>query len=197
QTKEAFGALMTVLLGTRARAVRVWAMQLLPRWHQSALEDLPADSLLAMLDHSDSEIQQFGAQLFSSSKTLGTLPLETWLKLLQTENLTALELIVAAMERHVTPDRLTMQQLIELACARPVPVVRLAMRFLQTRTPQSDADRAAIANLAHAKCESEGGAIAKYALPLLGAEENYQADQLVRFFDSVLISMRQASWDWL
>jgi len=150
-----------------------------------------------MLDHPDGEVQQFGAELFSTSKSLGALPLDTWLKLLNTSNLTALEMIVAAMEKHVTPDRLSLLQLVEMACARPVPVVRLAMRFLQSRAPQSDDDRAAVAYLSRARCEGEGAAIAKWALAILGTQENYQADQIVRFFDSRLVSMRQASWDWL
>jgi hypothetical protein len=158
---------------------------------------LSIDVILPLLDHPDGEVQRFGAELFQNSAALPTLPLETWLRLLQTQNLTALEMVVGAMEKHVAPERLNIAQLVEVACARPVPVARLALRFLQSRKIESPDDRATIAMLSHARCEGAAGDITRWALSVLGTSENYDPDQVVRFFDSLLLPMRQAAWEWL
>src|SRR5207244_4353258 len=115
-------------------------------------------------------------------------------RLLRAQNVNVIELIVGAMEKHVAGERLTVPQLVELATARPVPVVRLALRYLTARPIRTPEDRAALVGLASARCDGAGGEIARYALSILGTAENYNADQVVRFFDSTLLSMRAASW---
>jgi hypothetical protein len=197
QEKSTADLLLSILINAKSRLVRVWSIELLKRWHAESIGAMSADRLLSLLDHPNAEVQQFGAELFSSSKHLGTLPLGTWLRLLTTENVTALELIVAAMEKNVAGERLTLAQLVELACARPVPVVRLAMRYLAARQITSAEDRAIIAGLSAARCESASGELARFALSEIGTKENYNADQVVRFFDSTLAPMRAAAWEWL
>ncbi|HEY7086960.1 MAG TPA: hypothetical protein VH518_02660 [Tepidisphaeraceae bacterium] len=189
--------LLAIVDAAESRLVRVWAIDLLKRWHREGLDRLDVDVILALINHPDAEVQQFGAELFSSSKALGALPIETWLRLLATPNPAALEMIIAAMEKHVTPQRLSLAQMVEMACARPVPVVRLALRFLATRTITTDADRATVAGLSAARCESASGDVARFALSILGIPPAYDPDQVVRFFDSRLAGMREASWEWL
>jgi hypothetical protein len=197
QARDAIEPLFVLVGSAKSRLVRVFAMQLLRRWHQNALDGVAIERLITLLDHPDSEVQQFAAELFSNSPSLGTLPVETWLRLLGTKNITALELIVTAMEKHVAPERLNLAQLVTLACARPVPVARLAMRYLSGRTVSTADDREIFANLSAAQCESVGAEIARFALGILGMPEHYDPDQVVRFFDSMLVGMRQAAWEWL
>ncbi|HWY74664.1 MAG TPA: hypothetical protein VN281_03555, partial [Verrucomicrobiae bacterium] len=58
-------------------------------------------------------------------------------------------------------------------------------------------DRNALLKLADAQCPVMGREIATWALGLFGAKEFYQADQVVRFFDSLLEEIRLAAWAWL
>lgn len=197
QAKPAADVLLSLVTTAKARLVRVWAITLLRRWHAEFLDTLAVERIIAMLDHPDAEVQQLGAELFSNNKTLGSLPIETWLRLMNTTNLTALELIVDAMQRHVTPERLSLPQLVELATARPVPVVRVALRFLQSRRIETDEQRHQTALLANARCEGEAEAIARHALSVIGTRDHYNADDVVRFFDSLLPGMRTAAWAWL
>jgi hypothetical protein len=192
---EAAPLLLGLLVGSRARLVRVWAMQLFQREHTAS--PVPLETILALLDHEEPEVQQFGAKLLESSPVLATLPLPSWLKLLQTKNEEALQRICDAFSRHVSADRLDLAQCVELACFQPVPVARLGQRYLQQRSITSPADREQVVQLANAKCSAVSGELTTWALGFLGKPDTYVCDQVIRFFDSQLQEARAAAWDWL
>jgi hypothetical protein len=195
--KEATRILVALLSSATSRAVRVWAMQLLRRDHADHFSDFTAEEILPLLDHDDEEVQAFAAEMLEKSTTLAKLELATWLKLLQTRNLAALETIARLMEQHVTPDRLTLEQMVDLANAVPVPVARLGLRFLQTRRIDSADDRATVSRLSNARSAGVAGEITTWALSILGAAEHYDVDTVSRFFDSLLEPAREAAWNWL
>ena len=187
--------LLTLVVRARARLVRIWAMQLFQREH--ATFAIPLETILALLEHDEAEVQQFGAKLLESSSSLATLPVESWLKLLQTKNDEALQRICDAFAKHVSGDRLNLAQCVELACVRPVPVARLGQRYLKERIISSSVDRGQIVELANAKCPAVAAELTAWVLGLLGRPENYSCDQIIRFFDSNLAETRTAAWDWL
>lgn len=189
--------LVELVLKAEARLVRLWAVALLRKHHGERLNRIGVELLLRLLDHADPEVAQFGAQLLETAGGLEKLELATWLKLLETKNLTALGLIAQAMRKHVVPGRLTLEQTVGLACARPVPVARLGMEFLKQRNIATAADQAALARLAEAKCEAVGREAAGFALGVIGAAGMYSAENVSRFFDSLTASVRAGAWDWL
>jgi hypothetical protein len=191
------GVLIDLLAAAQARAVRVWTIQLLRRDHMQNLNGVTIDQILALLDHADGEVQQFAAEILEASPLLPKLDLATWLKLLQTRNVAALEIIARLMEQHVRPDRLTLEQMVDLANAAPVPVARLGLAFLKTRTIASAADRQAIARLSHARSAGAAGEITTWALSILGTPEHYDVENVSPFFDSLVQPARDAAWDWL
>jgi hypothetical protein len=192
---EAAPMLLSLVELARARLVRVWAMQLFQREHSN--HPVALDTITGLLDHEDAEIQQFGAKLLESVAGLGTLPVASWLRLLQTKNEEALQRICDAFARHVSGDRLDLAQCIALASARPVPVARLGQRYLKDRISDSPVDREQITALASAKCPAVAGELTAWALGILGTKENYACDQVIRFFDSTLAETRAAAWTWL
>ncbi|MGH7213258.1 MAG: hypothetical protein ACREIT_00535 [Tepidisphaeraceae bacterium] len=192
------GVLVSMLVNAQARAVRVWAVQVLQRHHLETLAGaIPVEQILALLDHADAEVQQFGAEVLEQATGLEKLDVATWLRMLQTRNLMALEIIARVMLRHVTPDRLTLAQMIEIACATPVPVARLGLEFLKSRAIATAQDRELIARLAEARSAGVAGDIARWALGHLGSREHYRVDSIVRFFDALLEPARDAAWEWL
>lgn len=187
--------LLTLIVRARARLVRIWATQLFQREHASFA--IPLEAILALLEHEEAEVQQFGAKLLESSPSLATLPVASWLKLLQTKNDEALQRICDAFGKHVSGDRLDLAQCVELACVRPVPVARLGQKYLQERVISSSVDRGQITEVANAKCSAVAAELTAWALGHLGAAQNYSCDQIIRFFDSNLAETRVAAWDWL
>lgn len=195
--KKSESAPMVLALAVRARSrlVRLWAMQLFQRDHSNYAVAL--EQILALLEHEEADVQQFGAKLLESSAVLATLPISSWLKLLQTKNEEALQRICDAFAKHVSADRLELAQCVELACVRAVPVARLGQRYLQSRTIGSPSEREQISALANAKCSAIAGELTAWALQFLGTKENYVCDQVVCFFDSNQEKSRGAGWAWL
>lgn len=192
---EAAPPLLALATQAHSRLVRVWSMQLFQRDHLNF--PVPLETIVRLLDHEDAEVQQFGAKLLESSPALATLPVSSWLKLLETKNEDALQRICDAFAKHVSSDRLDLQQCIELACMRPVPVARLGQTYLKQRVITSSADREQICALANARCAAIAGDLTTWALGILGTKENYSSDQVIRFFDGTLSEMRLAAWTWL
>lgn len=192
---DAATALLALAVHAHARFVRLWAIQLFAREHASFA--VPLETILALLEHEEADIQQFGAKLLESSTALATLPVASWLKLLQTKNEEAVQRICDSFAKHVSGDRLDLAQCIELACVRPAPVARLGQHYLRERIIASSPDREALCALANAKCSAVAGELATWALGIIGKAESYSCDQVIRFFDSSLAETRAAAWAWL
>ena len=195
--RESMPALLSVLTDARSRFVRLWAMNLLRREHQEHLADLSPDEILGLFDNPDGEIQQFAAELLQNARGIESLELSVWLRLLRTPNPTALAVICDVMKQHVTPERVDLDQCLDLCCAAPTPVVRLGFEFLKQRSITSPADQKKLVRLADATCAAMAGEMTAFALAVLGAHETYDRDAVTVFFDSLLPQMRAAAWAWL
>lgn len=189
--------LLDLLWTANSRVVRLWSVQLLRRDHKETLANAPVANLLKLIDHEDPQIQQLGAELLENVRGLDQVDIPTWLRLLQTPNVTAVTILAELMRKHVRPERLTLPDAVDLARAHPVPVARLGLDFLRNRPIATAADRDQITRLAGAQCDGVGRDIALFALSVIGAPEHYHVDPVSRFFDSLLASIRQGVWDWL
>ncbi len=194
---ESAPILLNLVAGARAHLVRAWAIRLYRELHLSATQALDVETLFALLNHDDEEVQQFGAEILSRAENLGREPVTFWLRLLQTRNITALGTLTEAFKKNVSASRLDLAQCIDLACAEPVPVARLGQHFLTAREIRTPEDRAAIGGLAQARCPAVAGELARWALGHVGTREFYTIDAVSRFFDSLTREVRAATWDWL
>ena len=194
---ESAVVLLDLLWSGRSRVVRMWAARMLRRDHGSSLTNLPVEKLFSLLEHDDAEMQQLGAELLENAAGLASLDIATWLRLLQTRNVTALATIAQVMRKHVRPERVTLEHAVELASANPVPVARLGLEFLRALPVRSAADRAALGRLALARCEAVGGEVTRFALSIVGAPGQYEVDLVSRFFDSLQAGIRAGASAWL
>ena len=142
-----------MVLEARSKAMRTWAIEMLREHHAARLQKLPAEELLELLTHRHDEVQQFAAELLEQAQGLETWPLSTWMRLLETQNLTALETICRVMTAKVSGERLTLADCIRLTIAEPTPVARMGLAFLKKRSIQSPEDRSALVELSEAQCE--------------------------------------------
>jgi hypothetical protein len=197
KTPEAAEVLLDLVAAAQSRLVRVWAMQLLKRHHAAAMQSIDTARLLKLLDHADDEVAQFAAGLLETLPAADSWPIETWLQLLETRSVSALVTICEVMSKRVKPDRVSLRQAVEMACARATPVARLGLEWLKQRPVKSDADRETIAGLSNAECDAVGEEVAAYGLLVVGSPPSYRTDQVVRFFDSLNARVRRGAWDWL
>ena len=196
--KEGVGdQLFQLLSQAKSRLVRVWTMQLLEREHTEWLRTLEPLQLLPLISHADEEIQQFGAELLDKTPGVDKLPVADWLRLLDTDNPTALALICELMGKHVTAERLELADCIDLTSSEAAPVAGMGLEFIKQRSITTPEDRDAITHVANAKCAAFGRDIAAWALGILGTKENYITEQVSMFFDSLLEESREAAWGWL
>ena len=197
QREEAVECLINLIVGANSSLIRIWAMELLQTEHQSAIVRLNIGLLIRMLSYSDHRVRQFAADLFASHTQLSNLPLSTWLELIEQADSSVLHLICNAMQTHVSAERLDNDQLLTLACARPVPVARTGFDMLTERHSQQQYTPAELATLATAKCESLAPEITDWTLRTLDASDFDNVDVIVEFFDSLTRTMREAALTWL
>lgn len=195
-TAEGARLLLDLMAHGQAQLVRLWAMELFRAVQAKVAIELTTEEIRALLDHDDERVQQFGAALFETMPGIEKLPVATWLQLLETRNLTALATLTTAFKKHVTPERLSLEQCIALTVVRPVPVARLGLELLKERTiaPQ---ELAALGALAEARCSTLAGEVATWTLARIGVRERYDVNVTSRFFDSLVVETREAAWAWL
>jgi hypothetical protein len=194
---QAASVLLELAAEASSRPVRAWTVQVFRRWHFDPAPALEPSKLLPLLDHGDEVVQQLGADLLERATGLEKLGIDDWLRLLQTRNVAALETIARVMRRHVMPERLTLAQAVELASAAPVPVAQLGLELLKPKPVKTTEDREQLARVADARSSGIAGEIATWALGVLGSDDAYAVDNVVRFFDALLEPTRQAAWAWL
>lgn len=197
QKDAAFVQLLMLLQRAQARIVRVWAMQIIRAEHSKNLGSISIETLSALLSHPDDEVQNFAAEMLQNSSSLATLTIAQWMKLLETPNLTALELVCQSLAKNVTHERLDISQCVELASARTSPVARLGLNFLKQKTFSNSSDRDTLARVALTKCAAVSGDLAAFALPILATPDSYERLNVLRFFDSIHEPARSAAWEWL
>ena len=186
-----------IVLEARSRPMRIWAIEMLRMHHAGWLQKISAAELLELLTHPRDDVQQFGAELLEEAEGLESWPLANWMSLLETRNLTALETICRVMRENVAGERLNLAECLRLATAEPTPIARMGFGYLKARSITLAEDRKTLTQLSEAQCDALAGDIARWALPIVGAEEFYDRDNVLRFFDSLSRPMRKASWDWL
>ena len=197
KTDSGFQVLWSLLADAKSRLVRTWSKDLILQDHANRCAELPAEDILKLLGHPDEVIKQFAAELLSKSNRVAMLPIEKWLELLNTDDTTALETICNTMQKHVSSDRLSLQDCVHLACAEPTSVAQVGFDFLREKNIATSSDRKQISGIANTSCFAIARSSAKWALEILGSKEIYQCDLVMPFFDSLQLPTREEAWNWL
>ena len=197
QTAEGATHLIHLIGNAQSSLVRVWAMELLRRDHQQAINQIDMKILVSLLKHSDARVQEFASQLFRDHQGLASMTVSAWLEVLEQSDRSLLPTICEAMTKHVASARLDNAQLLLLANAEPVPVAALGLRMVQERHQQRKLTAAELVQLSLAQCAATAGELTTWTLKQLNSTENYSVDSVVEYFDSLLEPMREAAMTWL
>lgn len=163
--KGVFDELVEVLATARSRTVRAWVLAWLRAHHAAELAKLSFARIKPMLVGPHEDLQVLGAELLKQAHGLEALPIGEWLELLAIENLEVVPVVCDVVEKYVSPTRLTLEQCIQLACAKTAPVARLGLAWAKAKRIEGVGDLKAIARIAKAGVASvreDGTAWATY-----------------------------------
>jgi hypothetical protein len=190
-------ALLDLLRDARCRPVRQWAIHLIRRDPAAVLKHLALDELLNLLTHADEEVVALAGEALEKAPGLDLVPLGRWLALLETPNATALDVICGLMAKHVRPEQVYFTEVVRLASSRPVPVARLGVRWLQSKSPQSEDDCRALLGLAEAQAEPVRPDAVRWARQLLSRSPYFRPEWVLELLDSRHEDVRKEGWQWL
>lgn len=181
----------------QSRFVRLWAMQLLEMEHSVRVAALQVDVLIPLVIHSDEEISAFAAKHLQNSPHLQNLALDDWLKMLESPHHATLSFICDAMQKHVRADRLSLTECIRLACAAPVPISKMGVVWLKSRTLTTPADRTLLTKCGQTQCAATAAELAAWALSHFTSPANYDREVVTSFLDSSHKDARAVAIEWL
>jgi hypothetical protein len=176
--------LLAMLAVARSRTVRVWTIAWLRKKYGAELAGVDVATVRPLLASPHDEVALFGAELLRTARGMELLPIDEWLSLLRIESVDVAPHIVAAFEKNVAPKRVSLEQAIDLACARIAAVAELGLRWAKEKKPESPMDLAAVARIAHATVAHVRVDGAKWFLELLDASPHRKPEHLREMFDS-------------
>lgn len=190
-------SLIELLSMAKCRPVRQWTIQMLETHHQGAIGALPVDVLVGWLSSDDSELAQLAVEALRKSDQTSQISITRWLQLLESSNPQVLDVICEIMVEKTSPDTLSLQDVVALACGRPVPVAKLGLKWLEARSVSSAEDCQTFLLLAEAQAEPVRGDLVRLAKEKITASSYYASTDVLEFLDSPFIDVREAGWEWL
>src|SRR5262249_21581531 len=125
-------------VNARSRTVRTFAVALLERDYADALRGMPLARVRALLRSPHDEVQTFAAKVLRTTRGAAALTVDEWLELLRIDNPVALPILCEMVQKVVPPQRLTLLQCVQLACAKAGPVAELGLGWARKK-PVNDA----------------------------------------------------------
>lgn len=190
-------AVLDLLARARCRTVRQWALRLIESDLAAHRPLMTLEYLLGLLDRGDPEVVARAVEWLEGIDGIGSVDPERWLALLDMEDPTAVDAICTLMVRHLRPDRLGLAEAVRLASRRPVPVARLGLEILRTKTPRTAEDCVALLGLVEAESEPVRPDLLRWARGVLSASEHFRSDWVLEFLDSRHTDARAEGWAWL
>jgi hypothetical protein len=188
--------LIDLLKEARCRPVRQWAIRLVRRDHPALLSSLPLEELLDLLTHEDVEVVALAAEALRGAVGLDRLSLESWLRLLETPNPAALDILCDLMRTHFQPERATFDQAVWLARRRPLPIARLGFAWLRSKKPVTAEDCRALLGLVEAEAEPLRAEMVRWARGILSGSPHFEPGWVLEFLDSRHGEVRAEGWAW-
>jgi hypothetical protein len=188
--------LIELLKTAQCRPVRQWTIQMLRKHHPGAIARLPLAELLAMLAHADADVAQLALDALKASPDLGLLSVERWLTLLDEANPQTLEVLCELLVRRFDSGSITLEQAVQLACARPLPVARLGLAWLQAKRPATAEECVRLLALAEANAEPVRVEAIRWLRDVLSASAHFQASWILDLLDSRHEGVRREAWEW-
>jgi hypothetical protein len=189
-------ALFELMIGARCRPVRRWAVRMLGRDPAGTRAAVGVEEILGLVGHEDPEVVAFAVEWLRWADDLSDVSAERWLAIAESASPGALEILAEVMARQIPPGRISTEAAARLAASRPLPMARLGLGWLRTRSQASDDERRVLLALLEAECEPLRAGILAWLRSVLSATPEFRADWLLEFLDSRHADARAEGIGW-
>jgi hypothetical protein len=189
-------ALLEVLTQAECRTVRQWAIALLRQDHLEWLANQSVSVLLTLVDSSDTDVAAIGFDLIERHPDLASVPVQDWLKRLDGDNFEKLQRLSTLLQKKLDPTRISFETALKLTCHRSLPVAKLGLTLLQSRS-LSTSEIPALLTLVQAESSSVRPELIPWLRDILTRLAPLRSEWLLDFLDSKFHDVRQVGWRWL
>jgi hypothetical protein len=194
---DGFEPLLGLVLGSKSRTVRGWAISILKDKHSQPLRSLELPRVQTLLRSPHEEVLALGADLLRNVSGLETLAIGEWLELLAIDNASVVALVSELVAKHVAPDRLTLAQCVDLAGAKAAPVAELGLRWARTKPIRRSEDLDVLTRLANIGVPIVRAEATTWVLGLVERESFSKPEHVREFIDSRYADTRRAALAFL
>lgn len=185
--------LFVLLARAKSRPVRRFAIWALETAHADLLKGLPVQRLVTLLKSPHEEVQTFGGRCLAAATGMESLPISDWLSLLAVPSTEVLLAVCAEVKKHVAPTRLSLEQCVQLACAKAAPVAELGLEWTKARPPRMQSELETILKLRHAECQSVRVAAAEWVSQQLLLRDDARPRFVRDLLDARFVEVRAAA----
>ncbi len=178
------------------RPVTQWAIKMLKRDPTGARHRGESEELIGLLGRADPEIVEFAAACLRESPNLATVSSERWPGLAEAASPETVEMLAEIIGRHLAADRVTLQDAVRLAACRPLPLARLGLGWLKSKTPNSDDERRGLLILLEARSEPLRPKILAWLRSALADPAAFRPEWVLEFLDSRHADARAEGLRW-
>ena len=189
--------LLSILDKADCRPVRQWAIDLLQQHHAGAIDQVPVDRLTKWISSGNQDLLELACGVLERSGRIAAVPVESWLRLIDQSDTDAIDVICELLLKTLDPARVTLDQAVGLAGARPVPVARLGRKCLEGKKPSSEQDCQLLLNLAEAGADPVREELARWVRDTLAESPYFRSSWIIDLLDSRHEEVRGVGWGWL
>lgn len=189
--------LLEILDQAQARPVRQWAIAILKKHHPSAISGLPIKTLLNWIESDDSELAALAMDTLKTSPDLSRITINQWLELIEAANPQVLDVVCELIANRVRPDTLSLEDVVRLGCARPVPVARLGLQWLESKSFVVPDDYRTLLRVTEAESIAVRPELVKLAIRKLREVAQTDSGWVMELLDSPHLDVREQGWQWL
>ncbi len=164
--------------------MRSWSIARIRRDLAAIAPLFTLEERLGLLATDDPAVVNLAADLLRGDPNLKNVPCERWLRLLDTAAPAALDVLCEMLKELIAVERVALIDAVNLARARSLPVARLGLQWLQTKTPRDEAECRAVRTLVEADCETLRPEIVVWAVEVLSASPLFRPEWVLDWLDS-------------
>lgn len=186
-----------LLVSAKCRPVCLWAAKMLRQHFPQRLAQVSLDDLLEWLVSDNAVLNDLAIEALERIGGLEAVPVEKWLKLIESARPDLLDRLCEMVARAVKPEQVSFTDAVRLAMQRPVPLARLGMAFLQGKKPATTAEVQALFALREAQADPLRADLVKWATGVLSERSDFSPQWVLEFLDGRHEDVREIGWEWL